>query len=113
MITSFQPQPQRNSHPDRHYPDYPVELDLDYRIVLDRKTHDAGHGRTVSISTTTVRFKSDHQLAAGFRIEAMVEWPARLNNILPLRLYIHGETVGAESDCNAIRILRHEFWISK
>jgi len=113
MITSVQRQPQSNSHPDRHYPDYPVELDLDYRIVVDRKILDAGRGRTVTISSTTVTFKGDHQISNGLDIEVTLEWPVRLDNSVSLRLHIHGKTVKAENGCNAIRILRHEFRTSK
>ena len=100
----------RNSRPDRHYP---VELDIDYQIVKGTKMVEAGRGRTVSISSTTVVFKVDHQIPAGLKIKAVLEWPVRLRNSVPLRLHIHGLTVPQEQGCSGIRISGYEFRISK
>ena len=109
MPNPFQ-RPPRKRFLDRPYP---VELALQYQIVPDGGVLDAGRGSTVSISSIRVRFKSTHLIPVGLKIEAWVEWPVRLHSILPLRLYIHGETVETEDGCNVVRILYHEFHISK
>ena len=99
--TQFRRQMGRSLGPDRLYP---VELDFHYQMVSGRKVVDAGRGRTVSISSTTVLFKADHDISAGWSTEAMIEWPVRLDDSLPLRLHLHGETIPCEHGFSRIRI---------
>jgi hypothetical protein len=88
---------------------YQVSASLEYKLIRRRKILSAGRGMTFSISSSEIVFKPDDPIPAGLKIEASVEWPARLDNRIALRLHVEGETVKTESEYAIIKILRYEF----
>ena len=73
----------------------------------------AGRGATINISRSVIVFKADSPLPAGHEIEMYVDWPARLVNVIPIRLHVHGETIEDQSGYAAVKILRHEVRIAR
>jgi hypothetical protein len=69
----------------------------------------AGRGRTINISSNGILIETEQALPLRTRIDLSISWPARLNNVTPLQLYIQAKTVRAEGCRTAARILRHEF----
>jgi hypothetical protein len=94
---------QRTSHR------YPVEVSLEYKVMLPNRRVVTGIGGTLNLSTGGVLFKSATPLPAGVAIELFIAWPARLNNIAGLNLHVTGKTVRAQGNCTAVVVQRHEF----
>ena len=77
---------------------------MDSSTVLGR-----GHGRTTAMSRTAVWLESDLALRVGVLVELAVTWPVRLDNKIPLRLFVYGRTVSVDGKYAKVEILRHEF----
>lgn len=93
----------------RTSPAYPIDSDLDYRLMGATGVLARGRGRTQAMSGAAVWIESDNALRVGVLIELAVAWPVRLDNKIPLRLIIHGRTVRVDGNYAQIEILRHEF----
>lgn len=65
----------------------------------------------INMSSAGLLVESDRGLSCGTAIRLRVEWPARLNNSVPLSLHIEGRTVRANGALVAVRILKSEFRI--
>jgi len=90
---------------------YPVEANVFYRIDRGRIVSE-GTATTLKLSSKHIVLKSGARIPSGVTIEAWVEWPARLDNVIPIRLHIHGKTLHAEDGQVTLSILRHEFRVS-
>lgn len=88
---------------------YPVEADLEYRVVYRGKVLASGHGRTVNISNSGILFESNGKFTARMRIELTLAWPARLKNGTPVTMHVIGRTVRVRNRLTAVEILRHKF----
>jgi PilZ domain len=76
---------------------------LDDRVVT-------GQGRTVNISSTGILFEApDLPPAVSALVELSIAWPARLDNKVPLTLYVGGHTVWTRENRFAVAIQRYEF----
>lgn len=106
MISTVQRQYGNVSCSDRRYP---IETNLEYEIVRGHEVLGVGRGRTVKVSSSQIVFQPESPIPVGLEIEAYVDWPARLDNVIALRLHVHGETIQTENGYAAVRILRHEF----
>ena len=106
MASTVQLQCAKVSCPDRSYP---IETNLEYEIVRGHEVLGVGRGKTVNISSSKIVFQPEYPIPVGSQIEAYVDWPARLDNVIALRLHVDGETIETENGYAAVRILRHEF----
>ena len=97
------------SCPERQYP---VEANLEYKTSRGDGVLKTGHGMTVSMSSSRIVFKPEYPIPVGLRIEAYVNWPDRLDNVIALRLHVGGVTVRSENGNAAVNIKRHEFRIA-
>jgi len=88
---------------------YQISACLEYKLIRRRKILSAGRGMTFSISSSEIVFKPEHPIPAGLKIEASVEWPARLDNGVALRLHVEGDIAKTEREYATIKILRYEF----
>lgn len=89
---------------------YSIDLPVQYEIGRGDQAQ-SGKGRVVNMSSTGLLVESDHPASRGTAIRLRVEWPARLNNSVPLSLHIEGRTVRADGAVVAVRILKSEFRI--
>ncbi len=90
---------------------YPIDLSMQYD--MGRRDGQGlpriGSGQVVNISSGGILISSDRAMPAGLRIRLRIEWPARLNDAVPLALHIEGRTVRSNGNLTAVRILRSEF----
>jgi CheY-like chemotaxis protein len=71
----------------------------------------SGHGtsETVNISSKGVLFKTDEALEPGQLVQVSVDWPARLENQIPLKLVAEGRIVRNIKGVAAMTIEKYEF----
>src|SRR5215469_2465301 len=91
---------------------YPIESEIEYKVSGRAKVLAAGHGLTVSMSKAKIRFKPEAPVVPGSWVEVWVDWPARLENRVGLRLHAHGEIGEPENGCAVLHIMRHDFRIA-
>ena len=66
-------------------------------------------GKTLNISSSGILFTTDQVLIPGRRLEVSIDWPAQLNDKVPLKLIARGRVVRFEGNRAALEILQHEF----
>jgi len=69
---------------------YQLKLALNYRIRDKGASQQIGHGETCDISSQSLRFTADAPLPAKSLIELSIDWPARRDEVAPLRLTVIG-----------------------
>jgi hypothetical protein len=88
---------------------YPLELDLEFRIVDGDTVVCTGAGRTGNISSGGVLFHAGNRVPNGPHVELAVRWPAVLGNAPFLELRIYGRLVRNDSQGVALRMSRYHF----
>ena len=76
------------------------DLAFTYRT-LERRSR-SGAGRVMNISSSGVLAACHDPLTVGTKVELTMEWPARLNGWIPLRLVMIGSIVRCEVSCFAV-----------
>ena len=84
-----------------------IVLDVSYTCLSGRQP--PGVGKVLDISSKGAWFTTECARKHGTRVELSVNWPARLNDISPLKLMIYGSVVRSENSAAAIRIEQYEF----
>ena len=88
---------------------YPVDLLIEYELGRAGKGHPSGQGRVVNMSSSGILIRSDRMLIANQPIRLRINWPALLNDVVPLALRVEGVTVRVDGDLTALKILKSEF----
>jgi hypothetical protein len=88
---------------------FSIEQGLRYRLLYGSRIAESGTGRTVNISSSGVWFKTEGILSTGLPVELSMSWPARLNDVCPMKLMIYGCVVRSDNDGAALAIERYEF----
>ncbi|MGO4885988.1 MAG: hypothetical protein ACLP59_34970 [Bryobacteraceae bacterium] len=88
---------------------YPLELELEFKIIDGDKVVSTGAGRTGNISSGGVLFHADEDVPNGPHAELAVRWPAVLGNAPFLELRIFGRLVRNDSRGTALRMSRYHF----
>ena len=88
---------------------YPLELDLEFRIVDGDRVVSTGAGRTGNISSGGVLFHAEDDVPNGPNVELAVRWPAVLGNAPFLELRISGRLVRNDAHGVAMRMSRYHF----
>jgi hypothetical protein len=88
---------------------YPIELELQYKVLARSRTHLQGDGRTLNMSSGGILFGGDQNLPAGAFVEISIHWPVLLQNACPLTLLIVGRVVRSEDQRIAVKTSRYEF----
>jgi hypothetical protein len=88
---------------------YPIELELEYRIIKDEKVVSTGSGKTGNISSGGVLFHAADGVPNGPNVELSVRWPAVLGNAPFLELRISGRLVRSDSNGIAMHMSRYHF----
>lgn len=86
-----------------------IEQALKYKLLYGSSVAEAGSGKTVNISSSGVWFKTDAVLSTGLPVELSMSWPARLNDVCPMKLMIFGCVVRSDQEGSAMAIERYEF----
>jgi len=88
---------------------YPIELELQYKVLARSRTHLRGSGRTLNMSSGGVLFDVDQNVPAGAFVELSIRWPVLLQNTSPLTLLVVGRVVRSDAWTVAIKTSRYEF----
>ncbi len=88
---------------------YPLELDLEFKIVDGDTVVSAGAGRTGNISSGGVFFHADDDVSDGSNVELSVRWPAVLGNTPFIELRISGRLVRHDASGVAMRMSKYQF----
>jgi hypothetical protein len=82
---------------------------LRYRLLYGNHVPQSGTGQTVNISSSGVCFTTEGPIGAGLPVELSMSWPARLNNVCPMKLMIYGYVVRSDDESAVLQIERYEF----
>lgn len=93
----------------RAKPRFPLQLPVSFRTLSPPHCSGAPSGTTVNISTTSVTFETGENLQPYQHVLLAVEWPARLDNRIPLTLFLDGRILRCENGVAAMRVHKHEF----
>lgn len=88
---------------------FPLIRDVRFKRLSMRNSVEIGRGQTIDISSKGVYFTSDVALSVGERLELSINWPAQLDQKLPLQLVTLGRIVRSDSGRYAMAIERYEF----
>ena len=92
----------------RSFHRYPIELEVEYRLLGKGRKEFCGSGKTRNISSGGVLFEALGAPATG-AIELMLNWPFLLEGVCPLRLVMRGRIVRSDGYSVAIQANYHEF----
>ena len=100
----------RNTNERRNSHRFPLQLAVAYRRIGSPPTSNWTASRSLNISSTGLLFAAtDAPFTSGEAVEVFIEWPVRLDKLVPLKLVIKGCIVrNGETDA-AIRFERYEF----
>jgi len=88
---------------------FPIQEELQYRVVNRRVQTSTGVGRTIDMSSSGILFQAAEAIPLGRTLEVSVDWPARLGGICLLKLVATGPVVRSEGTLTALRIQKYEF----
>jgi hypothetical protein len=88
---------------------FPVQEEVQYRVVNNRGDKISGVGKTLDMSSSGILFTTTNRLQLGRLVEVAVNWPARLGGTCPLKFVALGRVVRSDATCAALRIERYEF----
>ena len=88
----------------RQHRRYPISAESQYVWKGNR-----GRATTVDISSGGVFLKSEATLPVGRAIEVWIDWPALLDQRLPLRLVIRGKVLRSDARGTAVGTTHYEF----
>lgn len=100
---------QKVSAEQRSHQRYPIELEMEYRLLSKGRADHFGTGKTRNISSGGVLFEALGTPPAGSSIELMLSWPFLLEGVCPLRLVMRGRIVRSDVRGVAIQSSYHEF----
>jgi len=87
---------------------YPIELDLEYRIIENGTVVSTGDGKTGNMSSGGILFRSQNEVTEG-SVELLIRWPAILGNTPFVELCVFGRVVRSDADGIAVRTARYQF----
>jgi hypothetical protein len=88
---------------------YPLQLDLEFKIIDGDQVVSAGAGKTENISSGGVLFYAGEDVTSGPQVELAVRWPAVLGNVPFLELRIFGRLVRNDQMGVAMRMSKYHF----
>ena len=99
----------------RKHSRYPIELDLQYKLIAKGRVQHIGQGRTLNISSGGVLFaptdiqKLMETLDPRNVVELVLDWPLVLQEVCLLKLVVWGEIVRRDGEKLAMKVDRYEF----
>ena len=88
---------------------YPMNLQVEYKIVKNYLVVGNGTGTTIDMSSSGIAFQTDQPLKVGSYLEVSASWPVLLDGSCPLKLVVFGKVVRSDGQITAIAADRHEF----
>ena len=88
---------------------YPMNLQVEYKMVKNYLVVGTGNGTTVDMSSSGISFQTGTPLKVGNYLELAANWPVLLDGSCPLKLVVFGKVVRSDERITALAIDRHEF----
>jgi hypothetical protein len=88
---------------------YPIELEVEYRLLAKGRSEQVGSGKTRNISSGGILFDALGSRPATGSIEVLLSWPFLLEGVCPLKLVMKGQIVRSDVRGVAIQYNYHEF----
>ena len=88
---------------------FPCRLAISYQALEHPFIAGQGTSETVNISSKGLLFRTDEPLQPGQLLQVSVDWPARLENQIPLKLVAEGRIVRNSKGEAAMKIDKYEF----
>lgn len=88
---------------------FPVRLAVNYQALESPFFSGTAVSETVNISSKGLLFATQHPLQQGQLLQVSVDWPARLENEIPLKLVAEGRVIRVVDGQAAVKIEKYEF----
>ena len=85
---------------------FPMDMEVRYSVVGNRRQAEIGSGRTIDMSSSGLSFTADTPLSI---LEVSIDWPVLLDGGVQLQIVASGVVVRTTGAVTAIRIERHDF----
>jgi len=93
----------------RSHQRFPLQLEMEYKLLSRGHPSRGGCGATVNISSGGVLFTTNEPVPSGSPIELTMSWPFLLEGTCPLKLVLRGRVVRCHLNEVAMSFRRHEF----
>lgn len=88
---------------------FPIEAELEYKLLDHGIPAKTGHGWTVNMSSAIALVELQEPVPVRRQLELRIAWPAWLNEKVRLNLWILGRTIEVRGNQVVVEILNHEF----
>jgi len=88
---------------------YPIQINLEYRLISQGKVVWTGQGRTKNASSTGILFETECALPERAIIQLRLDWPQQSSTEEKVVLHVAGRTVRSLANTTAVAIDWHEF----
>ena len=88
---------------------YPVELDLEYKIVKGGTVIAAGNGKIHNMSSGGILFDGLEEVETGACLELSIHWPALSGTAPFMQLWGFGHVMRSGPTGTAVRMSRYQF----
>jgi CheY-like chemotaxis protein len=88
---------------------FPIPLGITYQTLEHPILAGQGTSETLNISSKGILFASSEQFSQGQLVQVSIDWPARLENQIPLKLVAEGRVVRNANGQTAMTIEKYEF----
>jgi FixJ family two-component response regulator len=88
---------------------FPIPLAISYQTLEHPILSGQGTSETLNISSKGILFTSNEKFQAGQLLQVSLDWPARLENQIPLKLVAEGRIVRNANGQTAMTIDKYEF----
>ncbi len=88
---------------------FPIPLAISYQTLEHPILSGQGTSETLNISSKGILFTSNENFQAGQLVQVSLDWPARLENSIPLKLVAEGRIVRNNNGQTAMTIDKYEF----
>jgi FixJ family two-component response regulator len=88
---------------------FPIPLAISYQTLEHPILSGQGTSETLNISSKGILFTSNEKFQAGQLLQVSLDWPARLENQVPLKLVAEGRIVRNANGQTAMTIDKYEF----
>lgn len=99
----------KNGAERRNNARFPCRLAVTYQTLEHPMMSGQGTSETLNISSKGLLFATDAQLQSGQLVQISLDWPARLENQIPLKLVAEGRIVRSSGGQAAMTIEKYEF----
>ena len=84
--------------------------ELELRFTYEhRGQHYLGMGRTTDLSSGGIRFQTVNPPPNGAKVEAHIQWPFLLQNVMPLELVVQGRIIRNDAEGTVLRTSHYLF----